>query len=61
MYGDFGTHAEPEDSLIAGFVVPDSAEFSDLEDGRVGLNIIAKLWKRYAPKFFNIIQIRFEE
>lgn len=56
MYGDFGTHEKPEDTLIAGFVVPDSAEFSELSDGRMGLNIIVKLWKRYAPKFFDIIR-----
>jgi len=55
-FGDFGTHAEPEDSLIAGFCEPDSATFERLPDNRLGLNVLVRLWKRYAPKFFDIIR-----
>ena len=47
---DFASHRNPEDSLIAGFVFPDSAKFIDMEDGRVGMVVIAKIWKKYASK-----------
>jgi hypothetical protein len=47
---DFYTHVEPDKSLICGFVVPDSAEFTRLEDGRLSLNVFAKIWKKYSPK-----------
>ncbi len=53
---DFFTHVEPEKSLIAGFVVPNSAEFVRLEDSRLSLNVIAKIWKRYAPKVIELFQ-----
>ena len=47
---DFYTHVEPDKSLICGFVVPDSAEFEQLPDGRMSLNVLARIWKRYSPK-----------
>ena len=49
---DFKSHSNSADNppLIAGFVVPNSAEFIEHEDGRIGLSVTAKLWKRYAPK-----------
>ena len=47
---DFASHNEPGQSLIAGFVVPDSVEFISLDNGRIGLSVIAKVWNRYAPK-----------
>lgn len=53
---DFYTHVSPENSLICGFVVPDSAEFTRLEDGRLSLNVLAKIWKRYAPRAVNFFK-----
>ena len=50
ILNDFWSHNDPDKSLIAGFVVPDSAEFVTLADGRIGFSILAKIWKRYAPK-----------
>jgi hypothetical protein len=47
---DFSSHNEPDRSLIAGFVLPDSAEFVEMPDGRIGMTVIAKIWKKYAPK-----------
>ena len=46
---DFGSHVESEDERrIAGFIVPDSAEFFEREDGRTGLLVQGKIWKYYA-------------
>jgi ribosomal protein L9 len=53
---DFSTHVSPERSLICGFVAPNSAEFTRLEDGRLGLNVVAKIWKRYAPKVVELFK-----
>ena len=55
MYGDedFGGHTD--EPKIAGFVVPDSAEFKKLDDGRIGLIVLAKIWKHYAPDFMEIV------
>jgi hypothetical protein len=53
---DFYTHVNPEDSLIAGFVVPNQVEFERLSDGRLSLNVFAKIWKRYAPKVIQLFQ-----
>lgn len=50
VFGDFASHNDPDKSLIAGFVVPDSAKFIKLPDGRTSLVVLAKLWKKYAPK-----------
>jgi hypothetical protein len=47
---DFGTHTEAGQSMIAGFTVPNSAEFTRLPDSRLSLNILARIWRRYAPK-----------
>jgi hypothetical protein len=54
--GDFGTHTEPGKSMITGFVVPDSAEFEKLPDGRTSLNIVARIFKRYVPKVMELFQ-----
>lgn len=53
---DFYTHVTPEKSLICGFVVPDSAEFTRLSDSRLALNVTAKIWKRYAPKVMDLFK-----
>jgi len=50
---DFGTHSER--TIPAGFVVKDSAEFIEKEDGRTMLSISAKIWKRYSGKFLEIL------
>lgn len=47
---DFGTHTEAGKSMIAGFAVPNSAEFIRLPDGRLSFTILARIWKMYAPK-----------
>ena len=59
IYGDFGSHTTPEKSLIAGFCVPDSGEFIQLEDSRIGFSVLVKLWKRYAPIAMNILKDKF--
>lgn len=62
MFGkaDFNTHTDPEKSLIAGFVVPNSQEFIRLSDGtgRLGVFVTAKIWKKYAPQVMKIFQQR---
>lgn len=56
-YGnDFGTHTEPGKSMIAGFVVPNSAEFIRLPDGRLSMTILSRIWKMYAPKAMEIFK-----
>lgn len=55
-FGDFGTHVDADKSLIGGFVVPNSATFNKLEDGRMALNVIGKFWKRYFSKALDIIK-----
>jgi hypothetical protein len=56
MFGDFGSHTDPSKSLIAGFVVPGSAEFTRLPDNRLSLNVFVKIWKRYSPKAMEIFK-----
>jgi hypothetical protein len=56
MLNDFGSHTEPDKTLIAGFAVPDSSEFIRLPDNRLSLNVVVKLWKRYAPKVMEILK-----
>ena len=56
LFRDFDSHTDPEKSLIAGFVVRDSAEFVELEDGRVSLSVLAKIWKMYAPQFIQLLR-----
>jgi hypothetical protein len=53
---DFGAHADPDKTLIAGFVVPNSAKFERLPDSRLGFMILTKIWKRYAPKVVEILK-----
>jgi len=56
VLNDFYTHTEAGKSLIAGFVVPNSAEFIRLSDSRLALSVFAKIWKRYAPKVIELFQ-----
>ena len=56
VFGDFGTHEEPRDTLIAGFAVPGSQQFERLDDGRLSLSVITKIWKRYAPIAMDIFK-----
>jgi hypothetical protein len=56
MFDDFASHTSPDKSLIAGFVVPDSAEFVKQDDGRTSLVVMAKIWKKYAPKFIDFFK-----
>jgi hypothetical protein len=54
-FGDFYTHTEPEKSLVAGFVVPNSATFKENGDKTV-LNVQAKIWSRYAKNFVDVFK-----
>jgi len=56
-FSDFGTHPNGA-PIIAGFVVPDSAEFYERDDGtqRTSLSVTAKIWKRYATQFIEIFK-----
>ena len=52
----FGNHVEADKSLIAGFVDSNSAEFVRLDDGRLSLNVRARISKRYSPKVIDILK-----
>lgn len=52
-FGDFGTHNEGV-TVPAGFVVPNSATYVEEQDGRISLNVLAKIWKRYSGKFLEV-------
>jgi hypothetical protein len=52
-FNDFGTHNETT-TVPAGFIVPNSAEFIRLEDGRLSLHVLGKIWKKYSGKFLKI-------
>ena len=56
MTGDFGSHAPVSKTLIGGFVEPDSATFVRVPDGRLRLQVEAKLWKRYSPIAMEILK-----
>ena len=56
LFRDFDSHTDPEKSFIAGFIVRDSAEFIELEDGRTSLSVLAKIWKMYAPQFMQLLK-----
>lgn len=56
LFRDFDSHTDPDKSLIAGFVVRDSAEFVEFEDGRTSLSVLAKIWKMYAPQFIQLLK-----
>ena len=53
---DFGSHSDPEESRPAGFVLPDSAKFVRLGDGRLSLEVTVKIWKHYAPTLMSIFR-----
>ena len=54
---DFGTHNE-KTTVPAGFVVPNTAEFVQTNDGtgRTALVVLAKIWKKYSGKFLQVFQ-----
>ncbi len=56
--GDFGTHTSPDDSLICGFVIPNSETFERLDDGRLALFVLARISKMYCPDVVDILQNR---
>ena len=56
LFRDFDSHTDPDKSFIAGFIVRDSAEFIELEDGRTSLSVLAKIWKMYAPQFMQLLK-----
>lgn len=51
-FRDFGTHNK--NPIISGFVVKDTAKFVEQPDGRISLEVTAKIWKRYAQKFMEV-------
>lgn len=53
---DFYTHVDADRNAIAGFIVPESAEFERLDDGRLSLNVLGKIWKLYAPKVVQLFK-----
>lgn len=55
-FDDFYTHVSPSESMIAGFVVPNSAEIKEGDDGRHTLSVSAKIWSRYAERFVNVFK-----
>ena len=52
---DFYTHVDPSKNLISGFVVPNSASFTE-DSGLIHLNVLARIWKRYSENFINIFK-----
>jgi hypothetical protein len=54
-FSDFGSHNDGI-TIPAGFIVPNSAEFIDLPDGRVGVSVLAKIWKKYSKNFLDIFK-----
>lgn len=55
-YTDFTSHGE--DTVPGGFIVADSAEFVPLSDGRVSLQVMGKIWKKYSGTFMDIFKKR---
>ena len=56
MTGDFGTHVSADKTLIGGFIEPNSESFVRVSDGRLRLEVSAKLWKKYSPKAMEIFK-----
>ena len=54
-FGDFGTHNEGV-TVPAGFVVPHSEIYAEEADGRVSLNVLAKIWKKYSGQFLEVFK-----
>lgn len=54
-FGDFGTHNE-KTTIPAGFIVPDTAEFKRLDDGRLSLHVLGKVWKKYSHEFLSVFK-----
>lgn len=53
---DFFSHSDPDKTLISGFIVPNSEEFVELDSNRLGMYVTGKVWKKYAPKFVEILK-----
>ena len=51
-FGDFGSHTDKP--IISGFVVKDSAQFEQLPDNRLSLNVLARIWKKYSRQFLQV-------
>ena len=54
---DFGTHNDGV-TVPAGFIVPNSGAIERLPDGRLGLIVFGKIWKKYSGKFLEIFKNR---
>jgi hypothetical protein len=54
--GDFFTHVDEDKNLIAGFVVPNSAEFKENANKTITLSVIGKIWVKYAQKFLSVFR-----
>lgn len=52
VFDDFGTHTRVP--VISGFVVKNSAKFINQPDGRISLEVTAKIWKKYSKKFIDV-------
>ena len=59
---DFGTHTDPDKSLICGFAIPDTGTFETIanENGEevLGFFVDAKIWKIYVPAVYEILEKR---
>jgi hypothetical protein len=53
---DFGTH--DKQTVPAGFIVANSAEIRRMEDNRLGLFVVGKIWKKYSGRFIEIFKER---
>ena len=51
---DFGNHSDY--TIPAGFIVSDSAEFIEQDDGRLALFCNGKIWKRYSGNFLEVFR-----
>jgi hypothetical protein len=54
-FSDFGSHNDGI-TIPAGFIVPNSAEFVEMPDGRMGVSVLAKIWKKYSKNFLDIFK-----
>jgi hypothetical protein len=53
---DLASHSDPSDTLIAGYIVPNSEVFVESDSGRTELFVNGAIWKKYALKFVEILQ-----
>jgi len=52
---DFGSHNDGI-TVPAGFIMPDSASFRELPDGRIQMSVLGKVWRKYSGKFIDIFR-----